>query len=380
MDRRVLQRDGEGGHAVTPFAVRDDGDGTYEILVYDNNHPGLTRSIAVNRAADTWTYNASTNPSDPESKYDGDATTKSLMLFPTSPGLPPQPSAYADRDVPKPGSVGALVAPAHGVATEVFLDAAVDSGAHLLITDDAGHQTGYLDGGQVNQIPGAVIQEQLLDDPQENAEPDYTIPSGVHFTVTLDGTGEQAREAAGVDIIGDAYDLAVQGIRLAPGTQQTVTPAVDGSTLAYTSPDAQSPTLSLGASYPASFYTFTVDASTTGPGTVTADLPLDTGQFSVNESSSGSDSSLTASVERADANSLRTELLPGTALRLARRRFSTTAVGIAVGRWGRSSSLGERGWAVATKNPTAAPVSPVGEKKATAGPAIDRPAARPTRR
>jgi hypothetical protein len=80
----LWKRNGRGGHAVTPFAVEEWGNGIFAILVYDNNHPNITRKILVDSNTNTWRYNASINPNAPESEYEGDAKTMTLLLTPTS--------------------------------------------------------------------------------------------------------------------------------------------------------------------------------------------------------------------------------------------------------------------------------------------------------
>ncbi len=55
----------DGGHAVTPFAVLDRGNGLYDIAVYDNNFPMRARAVTVDTVAETFTYSSSLNPSTP---------------------------------------------------------------------------------------------------------------------------------------------------------------------------------------------------------------------------------------------------------------------------------------------------------------------------
>ena len=78
--------DRTGGHAITPFAVEDKGDGQFAILVYDNNFPGATRAVEVDTNEDTWSYVASTNPDEQSALYEGDARSDTLELDPLSPG------------------------------------------------------------------------------------------------------------------------------------------------------------------------------------------------------------------------------------------------------------------------------------------------------
>jgi hypothetical protein len=51
-----------GGHALTPYAVFDRGEGKYDIGVYDNNYPDAERAIRVDTRANTYEYLVMTNP------------------------------------------------------------------------------------------------------------------------------------------------------------------------------------------------------------------------------------------------------------------------------------------------------------------------------
>ena len=72
----------EGGHAVTPYAVRDgDTAGTKKIMVYDSNHPGEEHAITVDVAANSWSYVAGTDPQQPASLYAGDLANKNRLYI-----------------------------------------------------------------------------------------------------------------------------------------------------------------------------------------------------------------------------------------------------------------------------------------------------------
>ena len=75
----------KGGHALTPFAIVPMEDGKTGVSVYDSNHPGEVRTLVLDLAADTWSYVASTNPSEPEGQYSGGpGDTNRLYLTPNS--------------------------------------------------------------------------------------------------------------------------------------------------------------------------------------------------------------------------------------------------------------------------------------------------------
>lgn len=54
-----------GGHAITPYAVLDRGDGIYDIAVYDNNYPFRALAVTVDTNTDSFIYTSATNPNSP---------------------------------------------------------------------------------------------------------------------------------------------------------------------------------------------------------------------------------------------------------------------------------------------------------------------------
>lgn len=80
----VIEGEVEGkfeGHAITPYAVYDRGNGLYDIGVYDNNYPGRQRAVHVDTVANTWEYLMQTNPQGgAPAVMSGDATTMSMQL------------------------------------------------------------------------------------------------------------------------------------------------------------------------------------------------------------------------------------------------------------------------------------------------------------
>jgi hypothetical protein len=99
----IWKRDGTGGHAVTPYAVVNKGGGQFEVMIYDNNWPDMSRAISFDTKADTWSYDATIIPTQPDEIYQGDAVTKSVSLFPTSPGQGTQKCPAGRRPQAAPG-------------------------------------------------------------------------------------------------------------------------------------------------------------------------------------------------------------------------------------------------------------------------------------
>jgi hypothetical protein len=54
-----------GGHAITPYAVLDRGNGVFDIAVYDNNFPLRGLAVTVDTKTDSFVYTSATNPGSP---------------------------------------------------------------------------------------------------------------------------------------------------------------------------------------------------------------------------------------------------------------------------------------------------------------------------
>lgn len=79
------------GHAITPYAVYDRGNGLFDIAVYDNNYPGKQRAIHVDTVNNTWDYLMQTNPDGEPGIMSGDATSFTLSLTDVSAIVAQQP-------------------------------------------------------------------------------------------------------------------------------------------------------------------------------------------------------------------------------------------------------------------------------------------------
>ncbi|MBI4675174.1 MAG: hypothetical protein HY741_26330 [Chloroflexi bacterium] len=273
------KRDGTGGHAVTPFAVQDRGSGQFAVLIYDNNYPKETKEILFDRNANTWSYNASINPTVPPEIYEGDADTKSLLLFPTSPGLTVR-QAYLPCPVCRNGGRAAGNAAPTAEYNQIFLDGNPVHHAHLLITDENGKRYGYLpDGMFVTEIPGVQVQRTFLGGTGAmGPEPTYLVPIGLEFSVTIDGAPLQEPDSTDLVMIGPGYYIGVEDINLDPGQKDELTLAPDGSALSYKTVSSESPNLILGVQGEKVDFAFLVKGmDVEGGGTLTVALDKEKG-------------------------------------------------------------------------------------------------------
>ncbi len=293
------KRDGSGGHAVTPYEVENKGDGKYQVLIYDNNWPGQIRAIAFDTKADTWTYDAASNPDQPESVYEGDAETKTISMSPTSPGLGTQPCPFCAKE-PTTGS-----AKTGDNTEEISLLGSSTEHANLLITDEAGHQLGYINGTLVNQIPGARVDQVISnDDWTDNMAPDFFLPADVKYTLTIDGTALTVADNETLAISGPSYDLSVNKIPIRPGDKDTLVIEPDATELSYTSSRPESPTLDLGVSNNQADYSFEVAGISDQPGnTLNVGLPPENGILKLQEIGPAATSSVNLKMTRSSEQS-----------------------------------------------------------------------------
>ena len=268
------KRDGTGGHAVTPYAVDYKGDGKYEVMIYDNNWPGQTRAIAFDTKADTWSYDAATNPSDPTELYEGDADTQTMSLFPTSPGRSTQPCPFCGT-VPSSGSTSTAGTTEATRTALIYLIGGATNHSHVLITDHAGHRLGYVNGKLVNEIPGAHYVLLTADQVWQNKlEPLLFVPANVAYTITLDGTPLTSPDTESIGIIGPSWHVAVNDIVMHPGDKDTLTADPNATKLTYSTTRAQSPTIQAAVSEARAHYAFVIAGVSNQPGsTINLSVP-----------------------------------------------------------------------------------------------------------
>ncbi len=281
----IWKRDGTGGHAVTPYEVDYKGNGQYQVLIYDNNWPDQTRAISFDTNKDTWSYDAAANPSDPSELYEGDADTKTLVLFPTTPGQGTQPCPFCG-DVPSKGSTAGTTGAARTAV--IYLTGSATNHSHVLVTDHAGHHLGYFNGKLVNQIPGAHYVLLTSDQDWKNKlEPVLYVPANVAYTITLDGTPLTAPDTESIGIIGPSWHVAVNNIPMHPGDKDTLTVDPNATSLSYHTTRAQSPTIQASVSDTRAHYAFVIAGVSSQPGsTINLGVPAEGGSLNITNAGS----------------------------------------------------------------------------------------------
>lgn len=279
----IYMPDFSGGHAITPYAVVDQGGGIYHIMVYDNNWPNEERVVEVDYNANTWKYQAATNPNAPESLYEGNADTHTLEVVGISARLQQQECDFCASG----GSTGlnsgrGLAAPAE---KQDFNQVWLTGQADLQIVTEDGKRIGFFDGEFINEIEGASGENFKfgVDIWDINNEPVYKIPVGIEFSITVDASRATEGITSDVAMIGPGYNLVVADLYLDPGTSDTITVSSDGTMLAYSTEYNDAPDMIFGVETPEADYEFIVAALDIESGAeFVIELDLEYGALSVN--------------------------------------------------------------------------------------------------
>jgi hypothetical protein len=289
----IYKADGTGGHAITPFAIEDKGDGQYAILVYDNNFPGVTRAVKVDANAEKWSYVGGINPDDLDEVYEGDASTGTLELDPTYPGQGEQPCPFCSDDAESQGDdsgKGSLLAEDKRYS-EITLNGDPANHPHLVFSDDKGRRTGIVDGKMLHEIPDVtVVKTYATQNWTGSPEPRYRLPQGANYTITVDGSKLTKPAKPKINLVGNGLVVDIEDITIAPGqSDEMALPGGYGITYQSNSKDEVAPNLYAGLVRDDSAYNFAASAVGLKPGS-TISLLVDQDNKVVILDSTGSES------------------------------------------------------------------------------------------
>ena len=282
----IYQPEFKGGHAITPYAIEDLGDGEYTVMVYDNNHPKLERQVEIDRNANTWKYVASTKPEEEESEYLGDAETKTLTLTPSQPRYEIQECNFcgtadvSDDDGSTEADEGKKVSTTKKVKfNQIFLEGDAD-----LLISNGNQKIGYENGKFANAFAGATFIPRKSNELwKDDDEPLYNIPVGVPFTMTLQSSSEtNGKKLTDVVMLGPGYDVGLEGIKVLAGQKDLIKFDASGRSLSYKPSNAEAPNIVFGLSTTNDDYEFELDGvEIDAGGTISANLDTTKGRLGI---------------------------------------------------------------------------------------------------
>jgi hypothetical protein len=238
----------KSGHAITPIAV-EEFPSYYRIHVYDNNFPGETRYVTVQKGGkQTWQYHAAANPKDAASLYTGDLSTRSFFITPNEARygkLFPAPFA-TDAEEGDEDSSGA------GPETVEIL---VNDDADLLVTSGDGKRIGYDPAKKqtVNEIGGAKMID-LATGADDDLPPVLHLPyqpKNKPYTVTLSGKSLKKESRPDLIYSGPGFSVGFDGVRLDPNETLVFQISPDGKKISFTaSADGETPEMYFSVNAP----------------------------------------------------------------------------------------------------------------------------------
>ncbi len=273
----------KSGHAITPYAIEDLGDGKVAVLVYDNNYPKLERRVEIDRNANTWKYTGSTNPSESASEYVGNADSKTLTLTPTPPRLQQQQCEFCGSTESVSNSSEEIVAKGKASSATKFNQIFLEGDANLLIVN-GNSKIGYENGKFVNAFPGAsFIPLKSSDLWKDDEEPIYNIPVGTPFTMMLQSSREtKGKESTDVVMIGSGYDVGLSDIKVLAGQKDSIQFGANGRSLSYKPSNPEAPNILFGIATAKDDYELELDSvEIDAGGTLSANLDTEKGRLSV---------------------------------------------------------------------------------------------------
>ena len=204
----IVRQSGVGGHAITPYAVKDVEEDVFHILVYDNNHPGdAGRSVIVNTTLNTWSYDLGGEIG----VWSGDASTHTFGVVPIS---------EYEKEPTCPWCESTVV-------TTILQGA-----GSLLVENALGQRMGYQEGQLFEEIEDGYLA--MIDTGGTlYFSPQYVLPAGAAYQYNLSGAGLSTPGKAAITQFGSGYAVRVEQIPASTDTADQMEIGADGADVSY---------------------------------------------------------------------------------------------------------------------------------------------------
>lgn len=257
----ILKEDQTGGHAITAYAVQDQGNGVYWIMVYDNNYPGEERHMTIDTNANTWEYEASINPSVAPDLYKG-SPQNPIFVADNEPRLQTFPCDFCEQGASS-NKGGSILAQESQSYNEIWTEGYVN----IALEDEQGRVIGYDENDKfVNEISEAKLQH-FFNGPLSEVPPVIEMPTGMAFTAYIYGDDKAAEEPASVVMIGQGFYIGIDDLVMAPGQLDQLNFDGEGDFITYTTDAAESPDIIVGIEKPEADFELVLKAVEVVPGT-----------------------------------------------------------------------------------------------------------------
>ncbi|MEZ4658156.1 MAG: hypothetical protein R2911_11330 [Caldilineaceae bacterium] len=224
-----IRMEGQGGHAVNPYAIANKGNGIYWLYVYDNNWPGAERYLIFDTNQETWLYNfGAINPGQAQGAWWGDAQTGTLRLrSATVLNSGGWVCPFCGQAEPNPGQTPVD----YQVQFQMF------GAGKMLIVDQQGRMVGwdFNNSQYVNQISDSSV-DQIDNGTGVQLPPIYTLPATdspdpyiVYFS------GDTLSEVVDADLMMAApgFVVGLEYVQINPGHDLLTTISPDGRQITF---------------------------------------------------------------------------------------------------------------------------------------------------
>ena len=240
-----------GGHAITPYAVEDVGQGVFRIYAYDNNYPCASKYVEVDTNADTWRYAAAAiDPAEDAMPWTG--TTGTMDLTSLAVRQQPMVAPFISESESCGGTKGGVLHTKGGALRTKGMSVLLQGeGSSLTATNPAGQTVALVKGRAVNDIPGAKIFRLKDGATGTTASRGAVVllPPDTEYKMDITGETNTAPESAQISIFQSCRTYAVNAITLAPGQRDRLKITEHGG-FQYTAGNDESPTLEIAAANP----------------------------------------------------------------------------------------------------------------------------------
>lgn len=234
------------GHSITPYAVEDEGNGIYHIMVYDNNWPDKDDAyMEIDTVNETWSYDLSAqNPDYEPQVWEGDADTQTLAALPLSvrtgtlvcPWCDGSAGSAPNSTSMKGNSGVSLVSSTNKTAVGgTNMQISLQGSGQLLIENTQGQKLGYENGKLVSEIPGARVIRPRTGSNTPMA-PVFYVPKGQEYNISLSGQNmsDGATGNSTITLFGSSMSATVSDITLSKGDLHKLSVSADAQNLGFT--------------------------------------------------------------------------------------------------------------------------------------------------
>ena len=206
-------------HEVAPYRYKETGDMAY-VYIYDSNYYGdASRRIEFNLKDNTWSYATTISwvlGSSLPFTYKGDVDKANLSVTPLS--------MYLNAGIPI-WDIPTSLLPAELIGVQGSVD--------IILVDNVGRRTGYMDDQYFDEIPGVVLFAPSNSDDEDSPHA-YLVPSDIRYATSIMGTDEGTMN---YNVFSGGALIQILNSTVHPSTVDTIETSEESPSFTYTTTD-----------------------------------------------------------------------------------------------------------------------------------------------